>query len=65
MKELGYGSEYRYSHDFPGHFTEQEYLPENLKERIYYDPTDLGEEKTLGERLRQLWPRRRSRPPST
>ena len=65
MKELGYGSEYLYSHDFPGHFTPQEYLPENLKQRIYYDPTDLGEERTLRERLKELWPHRRSRPPST
>lgn len=58
MKELGYGEEYQYSHDFPDHFVDQQYLPDNLKERRYYVPTDQGEEKTIKDRLKALWPRR-------
>ncbi len=55
MKELKYGKEYKYSHDYNDHFTEQQYLPDNLKEKIYYHPSDEGMEKTLRERLNKLW----------
>ncbi len=55
MEELRYGKEYKYSHDFPGHFTEQQFLPDNLKEKLYYKPTDLGREKDIRERLNRLW----------
>ncbi|MFI5252238.1 MAG: replication-associated recombination protein A [Bacteroidota bacterium] len=55
MKNLSYGKEYKYSHDFDEHFTEQQYLPDNLKDKIYYHPGDIGAEKTLRERLNRLW----------
>ncbi len=55
MDELGYGKEYHYSHDFPGHFVEQHYLPESLSEKLYYKPTDLGREKDIRERLNRWW----------
>jgi putative ATPase len=55
MDELGYGKEYKYSHDFPGHFIEQQFLPDNLKDKLYYRPTDLGREKDIRERLNRLW----------
>jgi putative ATPase len=55
MDELGYAKEYKYAHDFDGHFTEQQYLPDNLKEKIYYRPGDLGREKELRERLNRWW----------
>jgi putative ATPase len=55
MKELGYGAEYQYSHDYEGHFVEQQFLPDNLKEKIYYKPTANGQEKAIGERLNKLW----------
>jgi putative ATPase len=55
MDELGYGKEYKYSHDFPGHFTEQQFLPDNLKEKLYYKPIDLGREKDIRERLNRWW----------
>jgi putative ATPase len=55
MDELGYGKEYKYSHDFPGHFTEQQFLPENLKKKLYYKPTELGREKDIRERLNRWW----------
>jgi len=55
MKDLGYGKEYKYSHDFDEHFSEQQYLPDNLKDKIYYKPTDIGKEKEIKERLNKLW----------
>lgn len=59
MKELGYGKEYKYSHDHPGHFVGQQYLPDELSDRIYYRPTDSGREKEVRERLKRLWPGRK------
>ena len=47
-KRLGRGKGYRYPHDFPGHYVEQEYLPQK---REYYKPTEQGEEKRIKERL--------------
>ncbi len=52
MKSLGYGADYRYPHDSPGHVTEQEYLPPELKGRRYYEPSDQGHEKVIRERLK-------------
>ena len=51
MKELGYGREYKYAHNFPGHVVDQEHMPEKLKGRRYYQPTDQGFEKRIAERL--------------
>ena len=58
MKDLDYGKEYKYSHEFDGHFVEQQYLPDNLKDKLYYKPADLGEEKNIRERLNRLWKKR-------
>jgi putative ATPase len=55
MEELGYGQQYKYSHDFPGHFIEQQYLPDNLKKKLYYKPSELGREKDIRERLNKWW----------
>jgi putative ATPase len=55
MKSLDYGKEYKYSHDYEGHFTEQQYLPEELKDRVYYKPTGIGEEAKILERLKNWW----------
>lgn len=52
MKTLGYGAEYQYPHDFPGHFTPQPYLPEGLQGRELYVPGELGHEKRIAERMR-------------
>ena len=54
MKELGYGKAYRYPHDHPGHVVSQQYLPDRLKGRRYYDPTENGEEKGIAERLKRF-----------
>lgn len=58
MKDLRYGAGYKYSHSYDEHFSEQQYLPDGLQEKIYYHPTDMGAEKTLRERLNHLWKRR-------
>jgi putative ATPase len=51
MKDLGYGKDYKYPHDFPGHFVDEEYLPDNLKGKRYYEPTDFGFEKEIKKRI--------------
>jgi putative ATPase len=59
MKDLGYGKDYKYPHDYPDHFVDETYLPENLKDRKYYQPTDFGFEKEIKKRL-QWWNKKRS-----
>ena len=51
MKDLGYGRGYQYAHDAPDARVEQEHLPESLRGRQYYRPTDRGLEAELGRRL--------------
>jgi putative ATPase len=50
-EKLGHGVGYKYSHDYPGHFVEQEYMPNKTR---YYEPTDLGHEAKIKERLDKL-----------
>lgn len=59
MKEMKYGQDYKYPHEYPDHFIEENYLPEPLKDKIYYQPSEQGREKALKERLDKLWPKRR------
>jgi putative ATPase len=54
MKDLGYGSEYRYPHDFPGGYVAQSYWPEGMKPRRLYRPKDIGDEAKLRARLEGL-----------
>jgi len=58
MKNLGYGKGYKYAHDYKGAFTTQEYLPEKLKGRRFYFPSERGYEKKIKERL-EKWRRRK------
>ncbi|GAA1951686.1 replication-associated recombination protein A [Brevibacterium antiquum] len=53
-KELGHGEGYKYSHDHPHGVAAQEYLPETLRGKRYYEPTGNGMERSLGERLEML-----------
>ena len=55
MRSSGYGKGYRYAHDYPGHFVEQDFLPDSLKDSRYYQPSVEGKEKEIEERLRQWW----------
>jgi putative ATPase len=55
MRGLGYGKGYRYAHDKPGHFdAEETFLPDSLRGRRYYEPTDLGAEAALKARVEEL-----------
>ena len=59
MKGLGYGAGYLYPHDYEDAVVEQDYLPERLRARRYYQPSDRGREREIGERLR-AWRARRA-----
>jgi putative ATPase len=59
MRELRYGRDYKYAHDYVNHFIEQEHLPDELKEKIYYEPTDIGKEGVLKKYLEKIWRKRK------
>jgi putative ATPase len=52
MRGLGYGKGYKYAHDYPGHYVEQQNLPDSLSGKRYYAPTDQGYEKEVSSRLK-------------
>lgn len=53
--KLGHGLDYQYPHDSPGHFVRQQYLPDNLVDQRYYQPSTSGYEKTHRDRLTQWY----------
>ncbi len=55
MNEAGYGKDYRYSHDFPGNFAFQEFMPDKVKGTLLYQPGDNPRENEMRQRLRALW----------
>lgn len=57
MADLGYSDGYKYAHDFPGHFADLEFMPEELAGRKFYEPSDNKQEETLRSRLEVLWPK--------
>ena len=57
MEELGYHDGYKYSHDFPGHFVDQEYMPEGLKGKVFYQPAENRHEDVLSAYLKSCWPK--------
>jgi putative ATPase len=59
MKDLKYGKDYKYAHSFDKHFVEQDYLPEELKNKIYYAPGEFGTEAKFKKRLEELWKKRK------
>jgi putative ATPase len=59
MEDIGYGKDYKYSHDFEDHFVEQNYLPDEIKNKIYYEPTEIGRESNLKKYLQKIWKKRR------
>ena len=54
MKDLGYGKGYEYAHDTEEKLTHMQCMPDSLKERTYYHPTDQGNEKQTAERLKEI-----------
>ena len=55
MKDLNYGLDYKYPHDYPGNFVEQPYLPEELKDKKFYHPQQNAQEVKILERLKAWW----------
>ena len=54
MKELGYGKGYEYAHDTEEKLTHMQCMPDSLKDRTYYHPTEQGDEKKAAERLEEI-----------
>lgn len=55
MKEIGYGKEYKYAHDFEGNFVRDNFLPEAIKGFVFYEPGDNPRETEIRKRLEELW----------
>jgi putative ATPase len=55
MKDLNYGKAYKYSHDFPGNFVNQEFLPDEIQGQKFYDPGDNARENELRRYLKSKW----------
>ena len=60
MRQKGYGQGYKYAHDYPGHFVEQQNLPSSLQGKRYYIPSDQGYEAEVDARLKIWWGRKKS-----
>ena len=55
MKELGYGEEYKYSHDFVNNFAEQEFLPTDISETTFFEPGENAREREIRQFLKNRW----------
>ena len=53
-QKLGHGIGYKYAHDYPGHYVDQQYLPDEIKDARFYEPGDLGYEKNIKEYLQKI-----------
>ncbi len=52
--KLGHGIGYKYAHDYPEHYVKQQYLPDEIKDAKFYEPTEIGFEKNIKERLERF-----------
>ena len=59
MKQLGYGEDYKYAHDYPGHFVRQQFLPDDLKNHNIWHPQENAAEAKHKERMQALWGKER------
>lgn len=57
MEELGYSDGYKYAHDYPGHWTDLEFMPQRLSGIALYEPADNRREAEMQERLSRMWPK--------
>jgi len=55
MKQLGYGKNYKYAHSFSGNFVEQEFMPEDISGRKFYEPQNNPAELKVRETLKIHW----------
>lgn len=53
-KELGHGLGYKYAHNYKNHYVKQQYLPDELKDRVFYQPSGQGHEKIIMEHLKRI-----------
>ena len=53
-KNLGHGTGYKYAHDYPNHYVQQQYLPDEIRDASFYEPGDQGYEEQIRERMRRL-----------
>lgn len=60
MKTLGYSKGYKYSHDYAGNFAEQQYLPDKIKDTVFWKPQENSSESRMKERMEHLWNRKYS-----
>ena len=58
MKELDYGKDYKYAHDFEDNFVEDNFFPEELKQKSYWQPQNNASEKKIKEWMKRLWKNR-------
>ncbi len=52
--KMGRGTGYKYAHDYPNHYVKQQYLPDGLTDRVFYEPSENGYEKKIREHMRFL-----------
>ena len=57
MSQLGYSDGYKYAHDYPGHFTDMEFLPDKLRGTVFYEPAKNRHEDALRAYLEACWPK--------
>ena len=55
MQQLGYGKDYKYAHNYAGHFVEQQFLPDEVKDARFWQPQENAAEAKLRERMQMLW----------
>ncbi len=55
MKDLSYGKNYKYAHDFKDNFVEQEFFPEGLEGTKFYSPADNAQENAIAQRMKERW----------
>lgn len=55
MKELDYGKEYKYSHDYENNFVNQEYLPKEIRDTVFWEPQSTPTEKKMSDLMKKLW----------
>lgn len=55
MEDIGYGQEYKYAHDYPNHFIEQQYLPDAIRDKQFWVAQGSGNEQRMAEWMQRLW----------
>ncbi len=55
MEEIGYGQEYKYAHDYPNHFIEQQYLPDAIRDKQFWVAQGSANEQRMAEWMQRLW----------